>query len=323
MPSDPPQAAEPEAPPAPRRLRLLAGLPLALALAFAGFTTVVQPGEAVALSLLGGAPRIVATPGLALRLPPPLETATRIDLRLHVTESPPVDAETKDDARVTLQGFVAWRVAADPARVALYARALSDIGGDPAELSRQIGVALRAAVRATAGHFELSALENTDATKLQRERFDKGVEDELGQMMPLRAGGITVLQAGLQRLTLVDAGKPAALTGLRAALAAEGAERIARAEAEAAEIRANAARDARIAIAEARAQAAATAAGAARQAATIEAQAYNADPDLYLMLRSLDSLGTLVGPNTKLVLRTDAAPFNTLVLGPPTEPLAR
>jgi membrane protease subunit HflC len=34
------------------------------------------------------------------------------------------------------------------------------------------------------------------------------------------------------------------------------------------------------------------------------------------MLRSLDSLGTVIGSGTTLVLRTDAAPFRALVEGP-------
>jgi membrane protease subunit HflC len=36
------------------------------------------------------------------------------------------------------------------------------------------------------------------------------------------------------------------------------------------------------------------------------------------LLRSLDTLGTIVTPDTKLILRTDAAPFRVLVDGPPT-----
>jgi membrane protease subunit HflC len=36
------------------------------------------------------------------------------------------------------------------------------------------------------------------------------------------------------------------------------------------------------------------------------------------LLRSLDTLGTVITPGTKLILRTDAAPFRALVDGPPT-----
>ncbi len=55
-----------------------------------------------------------------------------------------------------------------------------------------------------------------------------------------------------------------------------------------------------------------------RESAAIVSHAYQADPELYTALRSLDTLGTVIGPNTKLILRTDAAPFNMLIQGPNT-----
>ena len=43
-------------------------------------------------------------------------------------------------------------------------------------------------------------------------------------------------------------------------------------------------------------------------------QAYTADGQLYFtMLRSFATLNNVVGPNTRLILRTDAAPFRVLV----------
>jgi membrane protease subunit HflC len=52
------------------------------------------------------------------------------------------------------------------------------------------------------------------------------------------------------------------------------------------------------------------------EAAEIYGRAYAGSPQLYNLLRSLDTLGTIVGPGTKLILRTDAAPFRVLVDGP-------
>lgn len=46
--------------------------------------------------------------------------------------------------------------------------------------------------------------------------------------------------------------------------------------------------------------------------------AYASSPALYNELRSLDTLGSMVNPGTKIILRTDAAPFRVLVDGPPT-----
>jgi membrane protease subunit HflC len=88
----------------------------------------------------------------------------------------------------------------------------------------------------------------------------------------------------------------------------------------AAAIRSDADRDARVTIAQAGADAAHIEAASQQEAAQIQARAYATDPSLYLLLRSLDTLGTVVGANTRLVLRTDAAPFHVLVEGPPTAP---
>ena len=52
------------------------------------------------------------------------------------------------------------------------------------------------------------------------------------------------------------------------------------------------------------------------EAAAIYGRAYAGSPELYKLLRSLDTLGTLVTPGTRLVLRTDAAPFRVLIDGP-------
>ena len=51
-------------------------------------------------------------------------------------------------------------------------------------------------------------------------------------------------------------------------------------------------------------------------AAHIYAGAYRRDPGLYTTLRSLDSLDQVLGHNTSLILRTDAAPFRMLTEGP-------
>ena len=90
----------------------------------------------------------------------------------------------------------------------------------------------------------------------------------------------------------------------------------------AAELRSEAARDSRITLARSRTEAADIEAASRQEAASIQARAYQADPDLYALLRSMDTLGSVVGPNTRMILRTDAAPFNVLIQGPAGLPAA-
>jgi membrane protease subunit HflC len=56
------------------------------------------------------------------------------------------------------------------------------------------------------------------------------------------------------------------------------------------------------------------------QSAAIYAKARAGNPELYDLLRSLDTLNSVITPGTQLVLRTDAAPFKQLAEGPPALP---
>jgi modulator of FtsH protease HflC len=94
------------------------------------------------------------------------------------------------------------------------------------------------------------------------------------------------------------------------------AERMAEGQRAAAEIRSSAERDARVTVAKAKADAAEIEAKSRLEAAEIYAKAFGENPDLYTLLRSLDTLDTIVGSNVRLILRTDAAPFRMLVEGP-------
>ncbi|HEU0095546.1 MAG TPA: hypothetical protein VFQ52_03770, partial [Rhizomicrobium sp.] len=94
------------------------------------------------------------------------------------------------------------------------------------------------------------------------------------------------------------------------------AERSAEGTRMAAQIQSNADRDSRVLVAQAKADVADIEAKSRIEAAAIYKKAYTADPQLYMMLRSLDSLNTIINSNTSVVLRTDAAPFRALVDGP-------
>jgi membrane protease subunit HflC len=115
---------------------------------------------------------------------------------------------------------------------------------------------------------------------------------------------------------LPDETLAATVARMRAERETVAAERTADGLRQAAAIRADADRDAREVVAQAREQAAHTEADAQQAAARIYAKSYQADPGLYSTLRSLDSLTQILGRNSSLILRTDAAPFRVLVDGP-------
>lgn len=294
------------------RLRVaVAALVLVGAVLAASMVTVL-PGEAVVLTRFGSPGRVVVTPGLAWRAPAPIEGTITVDLRLRTTSAGLQDVGTKDGLRVLVQAYAAWQVGADPDHVRRFVRAVRN---QPDEAAEQVRSFLGSALETTASRFPLSALINTDPSAVQLAVFEQLLRERVeGQM--LEAYGITIRQVGIERLTLPSETLAATVARMRAERQTVAAQRMAEGQRIASEVRANAGRDARIAVADGRAEATAIEAASRVEAAGIYAKAYDGDPSLYVLLRSLDMLDTVVGDNTRLILRTDAAPFRSFVEGP-------
>lgn len=272
----------------------------------------VGPSEAVVVTRFGDPVRVLAHPGLAWRLPAPIEGTTSVDLRLRTTSSGLQDVGTRDGLRILVQAYLAWQVPDEPQHVRQFLRAVRN---QPDEAAEQLRSFVRSALEITASGFDLASLVNTDAAKVQLDQFERRLSEWLRSQV-LDVYGITIRQVGIESLTLPSETLVATVARMRAERQTVATERMAEGERAAAEIRSNADRDARVAIAKARAEAAAIEARSRVQAADIYARAYAADPSLYSLLRSFDTLDAVIGPNTRLILRTDAAPFRGFVEGP-------
>jgi membrane protease subunit HflC len=303
------------APASPARLALRFGVAtLILAGAvLAASAIMVSAGTAVVVTEFGRPVRVIGEPGLAWKIPAPVETAIPVDLRLRTTSSGLQDVGTRDGLRILVQAFVAWQVPNDPSDIEQFVRAVRN---DPDEAARQLRSFTGSALQVTASSVDLADLVNTDPAKVQLAAFESRLQTQLAA--PLRRlYGIEIRQVGIERLSLPETTLSATVARMRSERETVAAQRTAEGLREAAQIRADEARDSRIMVADAQTQAAQIEAESRRQAAEIQAKAYTGDPQLYMMLRSLDTLGSMIGPNTRLVLRTDAAPFNVLVQGPP------
>jgi modulator of FtsH protease HflC len=272
----------------------------------------VHEGEAAVVTRFGEPVRVVLDPGLAWRLPAPIEATVPVDLRLHTTSSGLQDVGTRDGLRILVQAWVAWRVPDNAADVRHFVRAVRN---EPDEAARQIRSLLGSSLQTITSGFELSTLVNTDPNQVKIEAY----EDELRRQIDAQlyaTYGVHAVQVGIERLTLPAATLSATVERMRAERETVAAQRMAEGKREAAQIRSDADRDARIAIADANAKAAEIEAQSRRDAAAIYGKSYAGNPQLYTMLRSLDTLSSVVNENTSLILRTDAAPFRVLVQGP-------
>jgi membrane protease subunit HflC len=278
----------------------------------AASAVMVSAGQAIVVTQFGDPLRVLTVPGLAWKFPAPVQGTIPVDLRLRGTSTGLQDVGTKDGLRILVRAYIAWQVPADPDHIRQFVRAVRN---DPDEAARQLRSLVGSALQVTASSFELSDLVNTDPGRVQLAAFEAKLLDQI-QRQVLETYGIAIRQAGVERLSLPETTLAATVGRMRSERETVAAQRTAEGLRAAAQIRSEATRDNRITVAGARTEAAGIEAASRREAAEINAKAYDADPGLYLMLRSLDTLATVVGPNTRLILRTDAAPFNTLVQGP-------
>jgi membrane protease subunit HflC len=288
---------------------------VAAAALIAACSVLVTAGDALVVSRFGDPVRVLIKPGLRWKLPPPFETVVPVDLRLKTTSSGLQDVGTKDGLRILVQAYVAWKVEADEDHVRQYLRAVRN---QSAEAASQIRTFLGSALETTVSSFELASLVNTDQNRVEIAALEDRIAARLGQQL-FDTYGIKVVQIGIERLTLPTRPLEATVARMAAERGTAAATQMAEGRRKAAEITANAERDSRILVANATAEAAGIEAKSREEAAGIYSRAFGADPQLYTVLRALDTLDRIANSNTRIFLRTDAAPFRVLVDGPQTQ----
>jgi modulator of FtsH protease HflC len=273
----------------------------------------VSPGQAVVVTRFGAPINVLTVPGLAWKMPAPVDSTIDVDLRLRTTSSGLQDVGTRDGLRILVQAYVAWQVPAEPDHIRDFLRAVRN---QPDVAAQQLRSFVGSSLEITAASFDLADLVNTDPAKVQLGEFENRLRQRLDQEA-LKVYGVTIRQVGIERLTLPTETLNATVARMRAERETVAAERQAEGQRAAAEIASNADRDARLLRAKAKQEASKIEAKSQLEAADIYGQTYRSAPELYTLLRSLDTLDTVVSGNTRLILRTDAAPFRVLVDGPP------
>jgi modulator of FtsH protease HflC len=249
---------------------------------------------------------------VAWRIPAPIESTIPVDLKLKTTSSGLQDVGTRDGLRILVQAYVAWQVPGDAEHIRQFLRAVRN---QPDVAADQLRSFIGSSLEITVSSFELASLINTDASKIRLRELEHQLLQRI-DAQALNVYGIRILQVGIERLTLPSETLNATVARMAAERETVAAERQADGERAAAEIVSNADRDSRVLVAQAKTDAAGIDAKAKVEAADIYSQAYDRDRDLYVLLRSLDTLSTVIHTNTTVILRTDAAPFRILVDGP-------
>ncbi|WP_244426246.1 protease modulator HflC [Rhizobium mesoamericanum] len=274
----------------------------------------VRSGAATIITRFGNPARVLIQPGLAFRLPIPLEKTIDVDLRAKSTSSGLQDVGTKDGLRIIAQAYAIWQVPPEADAIKRFVRSVQN---QPEQAAAQIRTFLGSSLETTASNFDLTSLINPNPDKLRIDDLEAQLKAQIERKL-YDTYGLRVVDVGIERLTLPSVTLNATVDRMRAERETIATERAAVGKRQAAEIRSAAERDARVLQADATVKAAEIEAKSRVEAAQIYGSAYKSAPGLYELLRSLDTLGTIVNSNTRLVLRTDAAPFRALIDGPPS-----
>ena len=170
--------ADPEAGPRGwlgRNLRFIVAGFVICAAALSACLVLVGPGQAIVITRFGDPVRVLAAPGLAWKVPAPVENQVDVDLRLRTTSSGLQDVGTRDGLRVLLQAYVAWQVPSDPERIKLFLRAVRN---QPEIAAEQLRSLIGSSLEITAGSFDLASLVNTDAQQIRLDQFEQRKAEE-------------------------------------------------------------------------------------------------------------------------------------------------
>src|SRR6201994_1688379 len=164
----------------PNKLRLTLRITLAaMVLLAAGATSalmMVSPGQATVVTEFGRPGRGLTQPGLAWKIPAPIEGTIAVDLRLRTTSSGLQDVGTREGLRILVQAYVAWQVDDDPKHIEQFLRAGHR---DPDDIARQLRSFMGSVLQITASNFSLTDLVNTDPAKARFEAFERQLQDTL------------------------------------------------------------------------------------------------------------------------------------------------
>ena len=291
--------------------RLAVAAVVVVAVLLSACLVLVSPGQAIVVTRFGNPVRVITTPGLATKLPAPIDNTVAVDLRLRTTSSGLHDVGTRDGLRIIVQAYIAWQIPDDAEHIRQFLRAMRN---QPEIAAEQLRSFTGSALEITASSFDLASLVNTEPEQIKLDQFENALRQRINEQA-LKVYGITIRQVGLERLTLASDTLSATIERMKAERDTVAAERSAQGQRMADQIRSNADRDSRVLQAQAKVDAADIEAKSRIASAAIYKQAYSTDPQLYTLLRSLESLDAIVGPNTRLILRTDAAPFRVLIDG--------
>lgn len=297
-----PTAIENEGAPRQRLgLRIAVGGATLLLLALYSSAVAVKERHVALVTRFGELVRTIEEPGLAWKLPWPIEAEVLVDQRLSVLNSVPTETLTLDRRNIVIDTFAAWRVT----DAEMFFRAL----GDKARAEQVLGEVVASKLRAAVGVVPLSTLVSAVEDELGANEVEAAILAAVQEDARTKYG-IEVERIGFKRLSFPEANIPAVFEQMRAERKREADKARADGQAEADRIRADTDREVREMIAGAESEAQMIRGHAETQIAKLLSEVEGLDPELFSTMVKLNALEQMIGERAQLFFSTSQAPFD-------------
>lgn len=258
---------------------------------------VVDETRTAIVTQFGDPVRVVTESGLHWKVPQPIQAVRFFDSRLLVYDPKPTEFLTNDKKNIVVDAFVAWRI--EDAR--RFLETVTDRAGAEVRMADIIASEMGAAL----GRYPLRALITTEPDSMLIGEIMAGVTERVRESAS-EEFGIGVAEVRTKRLAFPEQNKQSVFDRMRAER-----ERIAKryrseGEEEAIKIRATADKERQEVLAEAYRRAETIRGEGDADAMAIYARAFNADPEFYEFLRTLESYKRIVDGKTTIILSSDS-----------------
>lgn len=273
----------------------------------------VRETELAFVTRFGKPVRSISEPGLKFKWPTPIERVQTFDSRMRVLEPAELsETTTKGAVPIIVNTYVVWRIA-EPLKFYNSIGAIDNAERAIKEAERKLSSQINDTQNRIIGKHTFAEFVNSDPEKIKLDG-PVGIQAEMLADLNTRVQdqyGIKIETLGIKQLKISEDVTQSVFERMKAERKRLTDDTITRGEAEAARIRADADRIRKSLLAEAQARA-----KAIRGRGDAEAAKYyemlQANPELAIFLRNLESLVTMLKDRATLVIPADVEPFRLL-----------
>lgn len=268
----------------------------ALAAVLWATTFQVPQGSSAIVLRFGNPTRTIEEAGLHFKLPPPIDRVVTIDRRVHVLDPQPSEYLTSDLKNLIVDSFMAWSVE-DPLR---FFTTVNDRAGAEARLTDVLNAVVGDVFNAIPFADMVSTSEQQEGMSAVVAAITSAAAETASANF-----GVKVEAARIKRLSFPTQNRRAVFQRMEAERAAIAGEIRSEGLEQYEKIKASADREEARLLSDADRKARELRGAADAEATRIYGEAYAQDPDLYQLLRSLETIEAGLGDETLMILDSE------------------